>query len=140
MQRQLGKKSSQSGLERPQKGVLHHQENVPAHKSVVALAAMHDCGFKLVRIALLIFLVWQPFQFSTTDLCAMQEHFPGEASSLSFCQLSRTFSLDLIFSAIPLANSWITVSCDCEYYLGRNNAVIRKKIYFIYVYSLTAVL
>ena len=31
------------------KGVLFHQDNAPAHKSLVALAAaVHDCGFELV--------------------------------------------------------------------------------------------
>ena len=29
-------------------GVLFHQDNVPAHKSVVAMAAVHDYGFELV--------------------------------------------------------------------------------------------
>ena len=29
-------------------GVLFHQDNAPAHKSVVAMAAVHDCGFELV--------------------------------------------------------------------------------------------
>ena len=32
------------------KVVLVHQENAPAaHKSVVAMADMHDCGFELVN-------------------------------------------------------------------------------------------
>ncbi|MCU7903102.1 MAG: transposase [Candidatus Thiodiazotropha sp. (ex Lucinoma aequizonata)] len=30
------------------KGVLFHQDNAPAHKSVVAMAALHDCGFELI--------------------------------------------------------------------------------------------
>ena len=30
------------------KGVLFHQDNAPAHKSVVAIAAVSDCGFELV--------------------------------------------------------------------------------------------
>ena len=30
------------------KGVLFHQDNAPALKSVVAMAAVHDCGFELV--------------------------------------------------------------------------------------------
>ena len=30
------------------KGVLFHQDNAPAHKSVVAMAALCDCGFELV--------------------------------------------------------------------------------------------
>ena len=30
------------------KGVMFHQGNAPAHKSVVAMAAVRDCGFKLV--------------------------------------------------------------------------------------------
>ena len=30
------------------KGVLFHQDNAPAHKPVVAMAAVHDCGFELV--------------------------------------------------------------------------------------------
>ena len=38
------------------KGVLFHQDN-PAHKSVVAMAAVHDCGFELV-ITLHILLIW----------------------------------------------------------------------------------
>ena len=29
-------------------GVLFHQDNAPAHKSVVAMAAVRDCGFELV--------------------------------------------------------------------------------------------
>ena len=31
------------------KGVLFHQDNAPAHRSVVAMAAVHDCGFKVVN-------------------------------------------------------------------------------------------
>ena len=34
-------------------GVLFHQDNAPAHKSVVAMAAVHDCGFELVDL-----LIW----------------------------------------------------------------------------------
>ena len=30
------------------KGVLFHQDNAPAHKSVVAMVAVRDCGFELV--------------------------------------------------------------------------------------------
>ena len=30
------------------KGVLFHQDNAPAHKSAVAMAAVCDCGFELV--------------------------------------------------------------------------------------------
>ena len=30
------------------KGVLFHQDNAPAHKSVVAMAAVRDSGFELV--------------------------------------------------------------------------------------------
>ena len=30
------------------KGVLFHQDNAPAYNSVVAMAAVHDCGFELV--------------------------------------------------------------------------------------------
>ena len=30
------------------KGVLFHQDNAPAHKSVVAMAVVRDCGFELV--------------------------------------------------------------------------------------------
>ena len=30
------------------KGVLFHQDNATAHKSVVAMAAVYDCGFGLV--------------------------------------------------------------------------------------------
>ncbi|XP_076029120.1 histone-lysine N-methyltransferase SETMAR-like [Oratosquilla oratoria] len=30
------------------KGVLFHQDNAPAHMSVVAVALVHDCGFELV--------------------------------------------------------------------------------------------
>ena len=30
------------------KGVLFHQDNAPAHKSTVAMAAIHECGFELV--------------------------------------------------------------------------------------------
>ena len=30
-------------------GVLFHQDNAPAHKSAVALAAIHDCVFQLVE-------------------------------------------------------------------------------------------
>ena len=31
------------------KGVLFHQDNTPVHKSVIATAAIHDCGFKLIE-------------------------------------------------------------------------------------------
>ena len=30
------------------KGVLFHQDNAHAHKFVIAMAAVHDCGFELV--------------------------------------------------------------------------------------------
>ena len=30
------------------KGVLFYQDNAHAHKSVVAMAAVRDCGFELV--------------------------------------------------------------------------------------------
>ncbi|KAK3094644.1 hypothetical protein FSP39_004374 [Pinctada imbricata] len=30
------------------KGVLLHQDNTPVHKSVTAMAAIHDCGFNLI--------------------------------------------------------------------------------------------
>ena len=30
------------------KGVLFHQDNAPAHKSMVALATLRDCGFEIV--------------------------------------------------------------------------------------------
>ena len=30
------------------KGVLFHQDNAPVHKSVIAMAAIHDCGFKSI--------------------------------------------------------------------------------------------
>ena len=30
------------------KGVLLHQDNAPAHKSLVAMFAVHDCGFELI--------------------------------------------------------------------------------------------
>ena len=33
---------------KPTKGVLFHQDNAPAHKSVVAMAAVLDCGSELV--------------------------------------------------------------------------------------------
>ena len=31
------------------KGVLFHQDNAPVHKSVVAMATLHDCGFELIQ-------------------------------------------------------------------------------------------
>ena len=31
-----------------QQGVLFHQDNAPAHKSVVVMATVCDCGFELV--------------------------------------------------------------------------------------------
>uniref|UniRef100_A0A3Q1F3Z6 Tc1-like transposase DDE domain-containing protein n=1 Tax=Acanthochromis polyacanthus TaxID=80966 RepID=A0A3Q1F3Z6_9TELE len=31
------------------RGVLFHQDNAPVHKSVVAMAAIHECGFELVQ-------------------------------------------------------------------------------------------
>ena len=37
------------------KGVLFLQDNAPAHKSVVAMAAVHECGFELVDHAPSIF-------------------------------------------------------------------------------------
>ena len=30
------------------KGVLLHQDNAPGHKSLVAMSAVHDCGFELI--------------------------------------------------------------------------------------------
>ena len=31
------------------KGVLFHQDNAPVHKSGIVMAAIHDCGFKLIE-------------------------------------------------------------------------------------------
>ena len=31
------------------KGMLFHQDNAPVHKSVIAMAAIHDCGLKLIE-------------------------------------------------------------------------------------------
>ena len=31
------------------KGVLLHLDNAPAHTSVIALAAINDCGFELIQ-------------------------------------------------------------------------------------------
>ena len=31
------------------KSVLFHKDNAPVHKSVIAMAAIHDCGFKLIE-------------------------------------------------------------------------------------------
>ena len=31
------------------RSVLFHKNNAPAYKSVVAMAAIHECGFKLVQ-------------------------------------------------------------------------------------------
>ena len=31
------------------KGVLFHQDNAPVHKSVIDMAAIHDCGLKLIE-------------------------------------------------------------------------------------------
>ena len=42
---------------KPTKGVLFHQDNAPIHKSVIAMAAIHDCGFKLIENHL-IHLIW----------------------------------------------------------------------------------
>ena len=34
---------------KPTEGVLFHQDNALVHKSVIAVAAIHDCGFKLIE-------------------------------------------------------------------------------------------
>ena len=31
------------------KGGVFHQDNAPVHKSVIAMAAINDCGFKLIE-------------------------------------------------------------------------------------------
>ena len=31
------------------RGVLFHRDNAPVHKSVVAMASIHECGFELVQ-------------------------------------------------------------------------------------------
>ena len=31
------------------KGVLFHQDNASVHMSVIAMAAIHDCGFKMIK-------------------------------------------------------------------------------------------
>ena len=41
-----GKKLEISALKLTE-SVLFHQDNAPVHKSVIAMAAIHDCGFKL---------------------------------------------------------------------------------------------
>ena len=37
-----------NSLRKLTKGVLFHEDNAPAHKSVVAKAAVRDCDFELV--------------------------------------------------------------------------------------------
>ena len=60
----LWKGVPETSRERPgklTKGVLFHQDNAPAHKSVVAMAAVRDCGFELVDHPpkdLHILLIW----------------------------------------------------------------------------------
>ena len=56
--RQLRKeiKSKQPG--KLTKGVLFHQDNAPAHKSVVAMSTEHDCGFELIDQSFHILLIW----------------------------------------------------------------------------------
>ena len=46
--RQLGTEIKSKWPEMVTKGVLFHQDNAPAHKSLVAMPAIRDCGFELV--------------------------------------------------------------------------------------------
>ena len=46
---QLWEKIIIKGRGKLTKGVLFHQDNAPVHKSVIAMAAIHDCGFKLIE-------------------------------------------------------------------------------------------
>ena len=92
---QLGKiKSKQTGT--PTKVVLLHQENSPAHKSLVAMAAVCDFGFDLVDLPLN-----SPdlAAISTPDLCAV---------AFSRCSIIRFFDLTLLVIAsvkLPLSKS-----------------------------------
>ena len=47
--RQLGDKIKEKRREMLTNGVLLHQDNAPAHKSALAMAAAHQCGFQLVE-------------------------------------------------------------------------------------------
>ena len=47
--RNYGKKIKIKRRGKLTKGVLFHQDNAPVHKSVIAMAAIHDYGFKLVE-------------------------------------------------------------------------------------------
>ena len=47
--RQLREKIKTKRRGKLTKGVLFHQDNAPVHKSVIAMAAIHDCGFKLIE-------------------------------------------------------------------------------------------
>ena len=47
--RQLQEKVKKKQRGKLSLGGLFHQDNAPAHKSTVALAAIHDCGFQLVE-------------------------------------------------------------------------------------------
>ena len=46
---QLREKIKTKRRRKPTKGVFFHQHNTPVHKSVIAMAAIHDCGFLLIE-------------------------------------------------------------------------------------------
>uniref|UniRef100_A0A3Q1EWS6 Tc1-like transposase DDE domain-containing protein n=1 Tax=Acanthochromis polyacanthus TaxID=80966 RepID=A0A3Q1EWS6_9TELE len=47
--RQLREKIKEKRRGMLRRGVLFHQDNAPVYKSVVAMAAIHECGFKLMQ-------------------------------------------------------------------------------------------
>ena len=46
---QLRKKIRTKRCGKLTKGVLFHQDNAPVFKSVIAMTAIHDCGYKLIK-------------------------------------------------------------------------------------------
>ena len=80
------------------KEVLFHQDNSPAHKSVVAMAAVHDCDFELL-ITLHLLLIWH-------HLIIFCSHCPGETGRhLSVFQVVHEMSLVLIFKVLNYLSS-----------------------------------
>ena len=104
----------------PTKEVLFHQENAPVHKSVVANAAVLDCGFELVN-HLPYPLIWHPMQPQT----CVPVYFHDEAAPplVSFQGHFDSFFSTIALAKLPLLKSWITVQCECIF------AEIKQSVY-----------
>ena len=104
------RQSSQKQPGKLMKGVLLHQNNAPAHKSVVAMAAVCDCGFELNN--------YPPYypDLASSNFCSPTWKNTWLGSSVGLMMRSyqqfRTFSRIRMRASIPQESK----RCNTDYY------------------------